>query len=91
VNWFGHYLGYRNFDQDDDSKNTLVFDFVTAGELFQNNHHRYGARANFAVKWFEIDPAFVGIYLLEKLGILRIRSETKRNAGAESLSLSAAE
>jgi stearoyl-CoA desaturase (delta-9 desaturase) len=91
VNWFGHYLGYRNFDQDDDSKNTLVFDFVTAGELFQNNHHRYGARANFAVKWFEIDPAFIGVWVFEKLGILRIRSETKHSSESESLSLSAAE
>jgi stearoyl-CoA desaturase (delta-9 desaturase) len=45
VNWFGHYLGYRNFDQNDDSRNTLPFDFVTLGELFQNNHHRHGARA----------------------------------------------
>lgn len=78
VNWFGHWLGYRNFDQKDQSKNTLVFDFVTCGELFQNNHHRYGSRPNFAVRWFEIDPAYVAIWLFSKLGILEIRSETKR-------------
>ena len=42
VNWCGHRYGYRNFESDDVSRNTLVFDFLTMGELFQNNHHRFG-------------------------------------------------
>ncbi|HWZ91345.1 MAG TPA: fatty acid desaturase, partial [Polyangiaceae bacterium] len=42
VNWCGHKYGYQNFDNHDDSKNTLVFDFLTGGELFQNNHHKFG-------------------------------------------------
>jgi len=37
VNWCGHRYGYRNFENDDVSRNTLVFDFLTLGELFQNN------------------------------------------------------
>jgi stearoyl-CoA desaturase (delta-9 desaturase) len=91
VNWFGHKLGYRNFDQADDSKNTLVFDFVTCGELFQNNHHRYGSSANFAVRWFELDPAFLVIRLFAKLGILEFRSDTKRVAPDEVLALTPAQ
>jgi stearoyl-CoA desaturase (delta-9 desaturase) len=94
VNWFGHWLGYRNFDQKDDSRNTLVFDFLTFGELFQNNHHRYGARPNFAVKWFEIDPAWILVKLFAKVGILEIRSDAKRGLrgeDSEELSLTAAE
>ena len=91
VNWFGHKLGYRNFDQDDDSKNTLLFDFVTCGELFQNNHHRYGSRPNFAVRWFEVDPAYAAIWLFAKLGILEVRSETKQRVAEEALALTAAE
>ena len=42
VNWAGHKIGYRNYDSDDNSKNTLVFDVLTMGELFQNNHHKWG-------------------------------------------------
>jgi stearoyl-CoA desaturase (Delta-9 desaturase) len=91
VNWFGHWLGYRNYDQNDDSRNTLVFDFVTFGELFQNNHHRYGSRPNFATRWFEIDPAWFIIRVFAKLGMLEIRSETKRTTEDEALVPTAAE
>ena len=42
VNWCGHRYGYRNFDNGDQSRNTLVFDVLTSGELFQNNHHKFG-------------------------------------------------
>jgi stearoyl-CoA desaturase (Delta-9 desaturase) len=73
VNWFGHWFGYRNFDRDDDSRNTLPFDFVTMGELFQNNHHTHGARANFAARWWEVDPSWPAILLMHKLGVLKLR------------------
>lgn len=69
VNWFGHWFGYRNFDNGDDSRNTMPWDVVTLGELFQNNHHKYGARPNFAVKWFEIDPAY---QVMRVMALLRI-------------------
>ncbi|EYF03233.1 acyl-CoA desaturase [Chondromyces apiculatus] len=72
VNWCGHRYGYRNFDSDDDSRNTLVFDFVTLGELFQNNHHKYGQRANFAVRWFEVDPAYQVMRVMHWMGIIRL-------------------
>jgi len=70
VNWCGHKYGYRNFDSDDKSRNTLIFDFVTLGELFQNNHHRYGMSPNFAVRWFEIDPAYQVMRVLAFVGII---------------------
>lgn len=71
VNWGGHKYGYRNFGNDDDSRNTLTFDFITMGELFQNNHHAYAMSPNFAARRFEVDPAYLGIVVLEKLGIIR--------------------
>ena len=70
VNWFGHRAGYRNFNSADDSRNTLAFDFVTMGELFQNNHHKFGMSPNFAVRWFEIDPTWTVIRVLAWLKII---------------------
>ena len=70
VNWCGHKYGYKNFKNSDSSKNTLVFDFLTMGELFQNNHHKFGQSPNFAARWFEIDPAYQAIRLFGWLGII---------------------
>ncbi|MCZ6624427.1 MAG: acyl-CoA desaturase [Deltaproteobacteria bacterium] len=72
VNWCGHKYGYRNFEttQTDKSRNTLFFDFLTGGELFQNNHHKYVMSPNFAARWFEIDPTYPVIKLLAWLKII---------------------
>lgn len=72
VNWGGHKYGYRNFDVKDRSRNTLPFDFLTLGELFQNNHHKSGTSPNFAVRWWEIDPTWWVIRLLARLRVLRL-------------------
>jgi stearoyl-CoA desaturase (delta-9 desaturase) len=81
VNWCGHKYGYRNFNVTDESRNTLPFDFVTWGELFQNNHHRFGTRANFAVRWFEIDPTYQVMRVLAFFGIIRMAPSEVPNLG----------
>jgi stearoyl-CoA desaturase (delta-9 desaturase) len=73
VNWCGHKYGYQNFDNHDDSKNTLVFDFLTMGELFQNNHHKRPTMVNFGAKWFEIDPTYFVVKCLKKVGIIKLK------------------
>jgi stearoyl-CoA desaturase (delta-9 desaturase) len=78
VNWAGHKYGYQNFkDTNDHSQNTLFADFLTMGELFQNNHHKYPSRVNFAVKFLEFDPTYPFILLLKWLGIIQITSDFK--------------
>src|SRR6185437_1173436 len=72
VNWSGHKWGYSNFDNNDKSKNSLVVDFLLGGELFQNNHHKHAHSANFAMKWFEFDPTYPVIKVLNFLRIIRL-------------------
>jgi stearoyl-CoA desaturase (Delta-9 desaturase) len=55
------------------SRNTLVFDFLTLGELFQNNHHKYAMRPNFAVRRFELDPTYQVMRLFAWLGIIDMK------------------
>jgi stearoyl-CoA desaturase (delta-9 desaturase) len=72
VNWCGHKYGYANYDNGDKSKNSLIFDFIMGGELFQNNHHKFPARLKFSSKWFEFDPTYPIIKILHYLRIIKI-------------------
>ena len=80
VNWAGHKYGYQNFkDTDDHSRNTLFVDFLALGELFQNNHHKYPNRPNFAVRFFEFDPVYPVILLFNKMKILSLNHSLKQS------------
>ncbi len=92
VNWCGHRYGYRNFDSRDVSRNTLAFDFVTAGELFQNNHHKFAMSPNFAVRWFELDPTYQVIRVLAFFRIIdTTNAQTPRWSADEAAAPEAAE
>jgi stearoyl-CoA desaturase (delta-9 desaturase) len=73
VNWLGHRVGYRNFERGDNSRNTLFFDVLTMGELFQNNHHERSRSPNFAVRQFEIDPGYLLMRGLEWAKIIDMK------------------
>jgi stearoyl-CoA desaturase (delta-9 desaturase) len=79
VNWCGHKYGYTNFDANGDgSRNTIPFDFVAGGELFQNNHHAYPMSPNFGARWFEVDPTYVVIRALAGLRVIALNPQRIR-------------
>ena len=73
VNWCGHKYGYQNYDNGDHSRNTLPFDLLLLGELFQNNHHKHPNSPNFASKSWEFDPIYPVLRLFHRTGIIQLR------------------
>jgi stearoyl-CoA desaturase (delta-9 desaturase) len=84
VNWGGHRYGYRNFDLNDVSRNTLPVDVLTGGELLQNNHHKYPMSPNFAARWFEIDTTYQVMRFLNWAGVIDMSQAQKIRYPAES-------
>lgn len=72
VNWCGHKYGYKNYNNGDHSKNSEVWGFALLGELFQNNHHKFPQSANFAKKWFELDPTYIALKVLSWFRIIKL-------------------
>ncbi|MFT4031384.1 MAG: acyl-CoA desaturase [Siphonobacter sp.] len=72
INWFAHKIGYTTFKVNDTSKNLMPVDFLMMGEGFHNNHHTYGNRPNFAFKWFEIDPSYQIMKVLDFLNVIQL-------------------
>jgi stearoyl-CoA desaturase (delta-9 desaturase) len=71
VNGIGHYVGYRNFESKDASRNIFPIGFFIGGEELHNNHHAYATSAKFSAKWWEFDMGWLVIRGLEMLGLAK--------------------
>ena len=71
VNSATHLWGKRRFETRDDSRNNGFIAALTFGEGWHNNHHAYPRSARHGLTWQEVDPNWIQIRLLEKLGLVR--------------------
>jgi fatty-acid desaturase len=71
VNSATHMWGTRRFDTRDDSRNSWWVALLTGGEGWHNNHHAHPVSAKHGLTWYEIDPNYYGIWVLEKLGLAK--------------------
>lgn len=71
VNGLGHYVGYRNFESPDASRNLLPIGWFIGGEELHNNHHTYATSAKFSVKWWEFDLGWGLIRLMQFFGLAK--------------------
>ncbi|MHC4954897.1 MAG: acyl-CoA desaturase [Planctomycetota bacterium] len=70
INSAAHLIGRRRYQTNDDSRNSLVLAIVTLGEGWHNNHHYYPGSVRQGHRWWEIDPTWYGLLLMERLGIV---------------------
>jgi len=55
VNGVGHWIGYRNGETKEYSRNIVPWGIIIGGEELHNNHHLEPASARLSKKWWEFD------------------------------------
>lgn len=77
VNAIAHWVGYRNYETRDNSRNIglILFplNFIVCGELDHNNHHARPTSASFRHRWFEFDIGYVYLKVLSAFGLADIK------------------
>ena len=71
VNSLSHRFGRRRFETADNSRNSALLALATLGEGWHNNHHRHAASARLGFYWWQLDLAYLGLRLLETVGLVR--------------------
>jgi stearoyl-CoA desaturase (delta-9 desaturase) len=70
VNYFCHRNGHQPFATRDRSTNNPLIAFLTFGEGWHNNHHRFPRAARAGVRWWELDPIYYAIRLCAAIGVV---------------------
>ena len=69
VNSLSHLFGYRTYETHENSRNNWFVALLTSGEGWHNNHHQDPASASNAHQWWELDPMYAIIRMLEICGL----------------------
>ena len=70
INSLAHVAGGRRYITGDDSRNNWLLAIFTMGEGWHNNHHAFQSSARQGFRWWEYDPTFYLLKLLERLGLV---------------------
>ena len=71
VNSLTHLWGYRNYDTNENSRNSWLVALLTVGEGWHNNHHADQASASNQHRWWELDVSYWQIRMLAWVGLAR--------------------
>lgn len=73
INGVGHFLGYRNYQCEDASRNIFPWGILIGGEELHNNHHAYATSAKLSSKWYEFDIGWMYIRIMEMMGLAHVK------------------
>jgi fatty-acid desaturase len=79
VNSATHMWGRKRFETGEDSRNSWWVALLTFGEGWHNNHHAYPTSARHGLRWYEIDINWLGIRVLQLLGLARAIKRVRFN------------
>lgn len=73
INGLGHWVGYRNGQTNDRSRNISPWGIIIGGEELHNNHHLSPGNPRLSRTWLEFDIGWMWIKIFEKLHLLKLR------------------
>jgi stearoyl-CoA desaturase (delta-9 desaturase) len=73
INGVGHWIGYRNGETKDHSRNIVPWGIVIGGEELHNNHHLDPASARLSKNWYEFDIGWMYINIFKLLGLVKLK------------------
>jgi len=73
INGVGHWLGYRNGETSDNSRNIVPWGILIGGEELHNNHHLNPANMKMSRRWFEFDIGWMWLRLFMFLRLAKLR------------------
>ena len=86
VNSATHLWGRRRFATHDDSTNSWWVALLTFGEGWHNNHHAHPTSARHGLAWYELDPTWLELKLLRRLGLVwDVRAAKANQSPAEEI------
>jgi len=72
INGVAHWIGYRNTETKDQSRNISPWGIIIGGEELHNNHHMNPARPKLSLKWYEFDIGWMWLRLFSLIGLAEI-------------------
>ena len=73
INGVGHWIGYRNGETKDYSRNISPWGIVIGGEELHNNHHLSPASAHLSKNWYEFDIGWMWLSIFRFFKLARLK------------------
>ena len=74
INGIGHWIGYRNGETKDHSRNISPWGIIIGGEELHNNHHLEPANPKLSRRKFEFDMGWVWLSIFKFFRLAKIRT-----------------